>query len=76
MNITEIASTVRCPREMCLGRLEQSVWDLRPRCNTCLREFDIVEAGYPTDAKEAKALREQVDELQGKLDEIASIAGW
>ena len=67
---------IQCPNEVCLGHLEQGEYDLRPRCNTCLREYDIVEADERTNAKEAKTLREQVDELQGKLDEISSIARW
>lgn len=76
MIATAEETKVQCPFESCGGRLEQGRWDLQPRCDTCLRSFDIVEADQSIPAKEGLSLKEQVKELQGKLDDIASIASW
>ena len=77
MNImTEIESSVRCPSEVCPGQLEQGRWDDFPRCNTCLREFRLVETFEKMAKEDERSLRQQVGELQNKLDEIADIAGW
>ena len=74
--ITSIESTVRCPTETCLGHLEQGRWDEFPRCDTCLREFRLINTNEKISKQDEWSLREQVGDLQSKLDEIASLATW
>jgi uncharacterized protein (DUF983 family) len=68
-------TAVRCPEPCCNGHLQQDTYSNYPRCNTCLKEFIVIEAGERTpDKVTAKDLLEEIEEFKDRLHEIGALA--